>query len=91
MSQPTVLYCKTKAAENNTRQKLPQFKVTIFMGLTVQLCRTQSGKNCEAENFDLMTTVTPDKRVGPIPSTIPAEWYNGMGQYTLSSGFRLTI
>jgi hypothetical protein len=59
-----------------------------LMGLTVQLCRTQSGKYCEAENFRLMTTVIPDVIASPVFRIPPAEWYNGMGQYTLSSGFR---
>jgi hypothetical protein len=91
MSLPTVLHCKTKTAKNIKRKKLPQFKVTTSIGLTVQLCLTQSGKYCEAENFRLMTTVIPDTRACPEPRIPAAEWYNGMGQYTVSSGFRLTM
>jgi len=60
------------------QKKLLQFKVTIFKG--VALCRTQSGKNCEAENFRLMTTIIPDMIGDPVHIIPPAEWCNGMGR-----------
>jgi hypothetical protein len=58
-----------------------KWTTTVSMSLTVQLCRTQSRKYCEAENFRLMTTEMPDKIAWPMPKAAPAEWYKGRGQY----------